>query len=90
VTQQCLVVMRIVVFSRASRNRDRILAAKIWIKAMKQKDYEKSKAPRLLKPHEAESLLKDAREISAWMRAEIKRRGAVKSTNKIVDRDTGL
>lgn len=48
---------------------------------MKQKGHDKSDDPHLLTPEEAESLLKEAKEASAWMRAEIKRRRAVESTN---------
>ncbi|MET0060996.1 MAG: hypothetical protein ABW176_01740 [Candidatus Thiodiazotropha endolucinida] len=35
--------------------------------------------PRLLTPDEIDSLLKDAKESSAWMRAELKRRRVAKS-----------
>lgn len=52
---------------------------------MKQKGHDKSDDPRLLTPEEAESLLKEAKESSAWMRAEIKRRNAEESTNHMED-----
>lgn len=41
---------------------------------MKKKKKNEGKVPRLLTPEEAENLLKDAKESSAWMRSEIKRR----------------
>jgi hypothetical protein len=37
--------------------------------------------PRRLYPGEVDSLLKDAKESSAWMRTELKRRRAAKSTD---------
>lgn len=53
---------------------------------MKQKDREKSNGPHLLKPVEAQRLLKDAKETSAWMRAELKRR---RSNNQAENRRRG-
>ncbi|MET0028526.1 MAG: hypothetical protein ABW101_12915 [Candidatus Thiodiazotropha sp.] len=53
---------------------------------MKQKDHDKSNGPHLLKPDEAERLLKDAKEASAWMRAEIKRRRDVELTSKMAEK----
>jgi hypothetical protein len=55
---------------------------------MKQKDQEKSNAPRLLKPEEAERLLKDAKETRTWMRAEIKRRHSDRSAIQYADRES--
>ena len=53
---------------------------------MKQKDHDKSNGPHLLKPEEAERLLKDAKETSAWMRAEIKRRRTVELTSQMEEK----
>lgn len=64
----------------------KILAAKIigtlhMKKTIKNKDH----YPRLLTPEEAEALLKDMRDSSAWARAEIKRRYAVKSVDPAIE-----
>jgi len=52
---------------------------------MSQKDHEKSTVPRLLTPEEAENLLKDVKESSAWMRSEIKRRRSEMSAKQDVE-----
>jgi hypothetical protein len=57
---------------------------------MSQKDHEKSTVPRLLTPEEAENLLKDAKESSAWMRSEIKRRRSEGSAIQDADRESVL
>ena len=41
---------------------------------MKEKDQHTDHFPRLLNPEEINMLLKDAKETSAWMRTELKRR----------------
>jgi hypothetical protein len=52
---------------------------------MKKQDQYSNHYPRLLTPEEAERLLKDVKESSAWMRSEIKRRCAKKSGDLTVE-----
>jgi hypothetical protein len=57
-----------------------ILAAKIIdTSPMKKTVNDIDHYPRRLTPGEVDSLLKDAKESSAWMRTELKRRRSVKS-----------
>lgn len=49
---------------------------------MKKYKSNKRNRPRLLTPDEADSLLRDMKESSAWMRAEIKRRRAARLINQ--------
>ncbi|MCG7988207.1 MAG: hypothetical protein JAZ20_10785 [Candidatus Thiodiazotropha weberae] len=51
---------------------------------MKKQDQNSCKYPRLLTSEEADNLLKDAKDSSAWMRAEIKRRRAEESGSLII------
>jgi hypothetical protein len=55
---------------------------------MKKKKKNEGKFPRLLTPEEAENLLKDAKESSAWMRSEIKRRRSERTAVQNADRES--
>jgi hypothetical protein len=52
---------------------------------MKKQDQNNCQYPRLLTSEETDKLLMDAKDSSAWMRAEIKRRRADESGSLIIE-----